>query len=63
MIDDLTFDKGIPVPLGNGIRNLTACDGDAEGAHVIDELPEGGLGTLGLLLVGGVDLHCDGEYL
>jgi hypothetical protein len=63
MINDLTFDKGILVPLRNGIRDLPAGDGDAEGAHVIDELPEGCLGTLGLLLVGGVDLHCDREYL
>ena len=60
VVDDLVADNGVLVPAGDGLGEFVACDGDAEGAHVVDELAEGVLGTQSFLLVLCVDLDGDG---
>ena len=57
--DDLTLYERT-LPLRHRLGDLVASHRDSEGAHVVDELAEGLLCPLRLMLVLGVDLDCDG---
>ena len=63
MTDNLVLYYNVLVPLRHCIGNLIAGYGNAQCAHVVDELAEGVLCPLCLLLVVGVNLDSYGIYI
>ena len=63
MIDDLLSDESVSLPSGNAVGYLVACDGDALLSHLVHKASECMTSSICLLLVLGVDVYGNWEYL
>lgn len=63
MIDDLLFYESVSLPSGYTVGYLIACNGDALLSHLVHKASECMTSSICLLLVLGVDVYGNWEYL